>query len=197
MAEANPSTAKAREQRILNQALAVLEGRVRESRSRYRVTGTSAAQHYLRVRLGALEREVFLVLFLDNQGGVIAIEELFQGTLAQITIHGREVLKAALRHNAASVILAHNHPSGAAEFSEADLCLRRSLAEALGYIDVKILDFLVVAGADVVSLAEQNAIEECAERDALREADQARRERQSAAMKAAWARRRERAARGG
>ena len=192
----NPSTARAREDRIVYRAIAVLERRVSESRTRYEITGPSTVRNYLRVRLGALEREVFLVLFLDAQNRITAAEELFQGTLMHTVVHAREVLKATLRHNAASVIIAHNHPSGSAEFSDADLRLHRALAEALNYIEVKVLDFFVVAGADLVSLAEQNALEETADREARQKAERVRNERQSIAMKASWARRRARAAAG-
>ena len=98
-------------------------------------------------------REV--ALFPDAQHRVIAAEELFRGTLTQTSVYPREVVKAALRRNAAAVILAHNHPSGVAQPSQADELLTRSLAEALALIEVKVLDHFIVAGNQTLSFAER------------------------------------------
>lgn len=185
-----PSHTKQRDARIVGEAIAILERRMNESRARYQVTGTNTAREYLRLRLGTLEREVFVVLFLDAQYRVLGIEELFQGTLTETQVHRREVARAALRFNAAAVVIAHNHPSGSTEFSEADDKMRVGLAYALELIDVKLLDSLVVAGSEIASWAEQQAIATFAEEEDDRRADLERRERQSAAAKAAWARRR-------
>lgn len=102
--------------------------------------------------------EVFCCLFLDNRHRLIRFEELFRGTIDGATVHPREVLRQALAHNAAAVILAHNHPSGVAEPSQADEMITRRLKEALSLVDIRLLDHLVVAGADAVSLAEQGRI---------------------------------------
>ena len=113
---------------------------------------------YLRLKLGALSREVFMVLFLDAQNRVLATEEMFSGTLTQASVYPREVVKRALHHNAASVILAHNHPSGIAEQSRADEMLTTSLKQALALIDIKVLDHLIIAGNSILSFAERGLI---------------------------------------
>ena len=100
----------------------------------------------------------FVVLFLDTQNRVIASEEMFRGSLTQTSVYPREVVKRALALNAASVILAHNHPSGSAEPSRADEFLTQTLKTALALVDVRVLDHLVVAGADVCSFAERGLV---------------------------------------
>jgi DNA repair protein RadC len=105
-----------------------------------------------------LEHEVFAVLFLDAQNRLIAYEELFRGTLTQTSVYPREIVKAALKHNAAGLILAHNHPSGVAEPSLQDQALTRTLAEALALVDVRVMDHFVVAGGGTVSFAERGLI---------------------------------------
>jgi DNA repair protein RadC len=101
---------------------------------------------------------VFVVLFLDSQHRLIAADELFRGTLAQTSVYPREVVKAALAHNAAAVILAHNHPSGVAEPSRADEYLTATLKSALALVDVRVLDHLIVGHGQVVSLAERGLL---------------------------------------
>lgn len=113
---------------------------------------------YLCLKLGGMTREVFMVLFLDAQNRVIAQEELFAGTLSQTSVYPREVVKRALHHNAAAVILAHNHPSGVAEPSRADELLTKALKEALAMVDVRTLDHFVVAGNVALSFAEQGML---------------------------------------
>lgn len=113
---------------------------------------------YLCLKLGALSREVFMVLFLDAQNRVVATEEMFSGTLTQTSVYPREVVKRALHHNAASVIFAHNHPSGIAEQSRADEMLTISLKQALALIDIRVLDHFIVAGNSVLSFAERGLI---------------------------------------
>lgn len=113
-----------------------------------------AVRHYLRLQLGRQPRESFLVLFLDVKNRLLACDEMFRGTLTHTSVYPREVVKAALRHNAASVMLAHNHPSGCAQPSESDLLLTRALVQALALVDVRVLDHFVVAGPHVHSFAE-------------------------------------------
>ena len=113
---------------------------------------------YLRLLLAGRQQEVFLVLFLDTQHRVIAFEELFRGTLSQTSVYPREVVKRALAHNAAAVILAHNHPSGVAEPSQADQLLTQALKQALILVDVRVLDHFVVAGGQTLSFAEKGLI---------------------------------------
>jgi DNA repair protein RadC len=97
-------------------------------------------------------------LFLDAQNRLIAAEELFRGTLTQTSVYPREILKRALHHNAAAVILAHNHPSGVTEPSRADELLTRALREALQQVDVRVLDHLIVAGHQSLSFAERGLL---------------------------------------
>lgn len=113
---------------------------------------------YLRLQLGSRRHEVFAVLFLDAQNRLIALEEMFRGTLTQTSVYPREVVKRALDLHAASVILAHNHPSGAAEPSRADEYLTQTLKTALALVDVRVLDHLVVGHSDVASFAERDLI---------------------------------------
>jgi DNA repair protein RadC len=102
--------------------------------------------------------ELFCCLFLDNRHRLIAFEELFRGTIDGASVHPREVLRQALAHNAAAVILVHNHPSGVAEPSQADELITRRLREALALLDIRLLDHLIVAGPQAVSFAERGLI---------------------------------------
>lgn len=108
---------------------------------------------YLRAQLRHLPYEVFGCLFLDNRHRVLAFEELFRGTINNASVHPREVVRACMRHNASAVILAHNHPSGIAEPSEADRTITRELKDALQLIDVRVLDHLVIGRGEPVSMA--------------------------------------------
>ena len=118
----------------------------------------AATRRFLASRLRHLPYEVFACLLLDNRHRVIAFEELFRGTIDGASVHPREVLRLILRFNAAAVILAHNHPSGVAEPSQADIRLTRRLTEALGLVDVRVLDHVVVGEGNGVSLAERGLI---------------------------------------
>lgn len=104
------------------------------------------------------EREVFIVMYLDNHHCLLECETLFTGTISHIQVHPREVVKAALRHNAAAVILAHNHPSGTTDISQADRQITRGLVDALALADIRVLDHLIVCGIDVVSFAERGLL---------------------------------------
>ncbi len=117
-----------------------------------------STRRYLASRLRHLPHEVFACLFLDNRHRVILFEELFRGTIDGASVHPREVVKQALHHNAAAVILAHNHPSGVAEPSRADLHITRRLAGALGLVDIRVLDHLIIGDAETVSLAERGQL---------------------------------------
>ena len=117
-----------------------------------------AVRDYLQLLLGARQQEVFLVLFLDTQHRVLASEELFHGTLSQTSVYPREVVKRALAHNAAAVILAHNHPSGVAEPSQSDQLLTSALKQALAMVDVRVLDHFIVAVGQTMSFAEKGLI---------------------------------------
>ena len=122
------------------------------------LTSPEAVRDYLRLTLASLPHETFVVLFLDSQHRLLAADELFRGTLAQTSVYPREIVKAALGHNAAAVIFAHNHPSGVAEPSRADELLTQALKQALALVDIRTLDHFVVAGHRVVSFAERGLL---------------------------------------
>lgn len=117
-----------------------------------------AVRQYLQLLLGMRPYESFAVLFLDVRNRLIATEELFRGTLTHTSVYPREVVKAALAHNAAGIILAHNHPSGNAEPSAADKSLTHVLKQALEMIDIRVLDHFIVAGPAVYSFAEHGLL---------------------------------------
>jgi len=119
------------------------------------LTNPEAVRRYLTAHLRGHSQEVFGCLFLDNRHRIIAFEELFFGTIDGATVHPREVVKRALAHNAAALILAHNHPSGVAEPSHADQAITRRLSDALSLVDVRVLDHIVVGDGPAVSLAER------------------------------------------
>ena len=144
------------EDRTIARALAILDARLKAQGSTV-FDSPSAVRQYVRLHLSGLEHEVFGVLFLDAQHRLIAFEEMFRGTLTQTSVYPREVVKAALRHNAAAVILTHNHPSGSAEPSRADEMLTQQLHKTLALIDVRVLDHLVV-GRTVTSFVERGLL---------------------------------------
>ncbi|MBL8330607.1 MAG: DNA repair protein RadC [Rubrivivax sp.] len=113
---------------------------------------------YVALHLGGLGREVFAVVFLDNQHRLVAMEQMFQGTLNQTGVHPREIVRRAMELNAAAVVLAHNHPSGLAEPSRADEFVTQALKSALQLVDVRVLDHLVVGRGQVVSFAERGLL---------------------------------------
>jgi DNA repair protein RadC len=117
-----------------------------------------AVKDYLQLQLAARPHEVFAVLFVDSQHRLLALEELFRGTLDSAQVHPREVLLRALHHHAAAVMLAHNHPSGNPQPSSADLALTRHLQSALALVDIRVLDHLIVTPTHVLSLAEQGLL---------------------------------------
>lgn len=118
-----------------------------------------AVRDYLRLHLAGLQYEVFFALWLDAQNRLIASEELFRGTLTQTSVYPREIVKKALWHNAASVVLAHNHPSGVSDPSSADEFLTGELKKALALVDVRVLDHFIVAGqTQPLSFAERGLL---------------------------------------
>ncbi|HWH81289.1 MAG TPA: DNA repair protein RadC [Burkholderiaceae bacterium] len=129
-----------------------------QMRGREVLSSPQTVRDFLRVRLNGLEHEVFAVLMLDAQNGLIDYLELFRGTVSQTSVYPREVVKESLARNAASLILVHNHPSGAAEPSRADEVLTSTLKNALALVDVRVLDHLIVAGTTVLSFAERGLI---------------------------------------
>ncbi|PKO24640.1 MAG: hypothetical protein CVU35_08265 [Betaproteobacteria bacterium HGW-Betaproteobacteria-8] len=129
-----------------------------QMRARDVLSSPQQVRDYLCLKLGGLVREVFVVLFLDAQNRVLAQEEMFSGTLTQTSVYPREVVKRALQHNAASVIFAHNHPSGVVEQSRSDEQLTDALKQALALVDIRVLDHFVVAGNSTLSFAEKGLL---------------------------------------
>ncbi len=138
-------------------ALAILESRLREPGQVLNSPGQVRA--YFMLTIAELEHEVFTGLFVDAQNRLIEARELFRGTLTQASVYPREIVKTALRLNAAAVIFAHNHPSGIAEPSQADELLTRTLKQALALVDVRLVDHFIVAGcAEPISFAERGLL---------------------------------------
>ena len=115
-------------------------------------------RHYLQLHLAAKGHEVFAVLFLDSQNRLLAMEELFRGTLTQTSVYPREVVLRALHHQAAAVVLAHNHPSGSVQPSRADEALTQTLKTTLALVDVRVLDHFIVAPGQALSMAEKGLV---------------------------------------
>lgn len=149
-------TLTARERTTLDRALEIVGRRMVGGDVAY--SSPSAAKKYFRLQLGGEACEHFGVLFLDSQHRGIAFEYMFRGTLTQTSVHPREVVLAALRHHAAAVILAHNHPSGSVQPSRADEALTATLKAALALVDVRVLDHVVVSSSEALSMAEKGLV---------------------------------------
>lgn len=150
----NYSIQAATPNQIIELAASILENRIIGET----LTSPKDSEQYIQLKIGSLEHEVFCCLFLDNRHRVIAFDELFRGTINGASVHPREVVKQALKHNAAACILAHNHPSGVAEPSQADQQITKLLKDALNLIDVRVLDHIVVSTEETVSFAERGLI---------------------------------------
>jgi len=140
---------------IIRQALELLACEIQQMDT---LQSPDAVKDYLRLKLGDRPHEVFAVVFMDSQNRVIACEELFRGTLTQTSVYPREVVLEALKRNAASVILCHNHPSGSAQPSRADEALTLTLKSALALVDVRVLDHMIVTRSQVLSFAEEGLL---------------------------------------
>ena len=152
-AEGFPRPATADE--ILDAARAILARRVRKGAA---LANPHSTRDFLRLQLATRDHEIFAVLFLDNRHRVIEFVPLFRGTIDGASVHPREVVTEALARNAAAVILAHNHPSGVAEPSQADELITNRLRAALALVDIRVLDHFVVTGDAIVSFAERGLI---------------------------------------
>ena len=117
-----------------------------------------AVKQYLQLQLAHKNHEVFAVLFLDSQNRMLALEELFRGTLSQTSVYPREVVMRALHHQAAAVVLSHNHPSGSVQPSRADEALTQNLKASLAFVDVRVLDHIIVGQGQTLSMAEQGLL---------------------------------------
>ena len=148
----------AREQHAIYRAMGILETHLKRPASNV-FNSPSAVRNYLTLKMAREESEQFVVMFLDSQHRLIEAETMFYGTLTQTSVYPREVVKRALQHNAANVILAHNHPSGVAEPSQSDRMLTDVLKQSLSLGDVRILDHFIVAGNDALSFAEHGLLD--------------------------------------
>ena len=122
------------------------------------LSSPQAVRDFLRLKLQDRPHEVFVGVFLDAQNRVLAVEEMFRGTLTQTSVYPREVVKRALYHNAAALIFAHNHPSGIAEPSRSDEALTQALKQSLALVDVKVLDHFVIGAGAAMSFAERGLL---------------------------------------
>jgi DNA repair protein RadC len=150
--ELQPMEMTANELNTIQNALDILNKYLRTDATAF--TDPAMVKSYLRLNMTLLEREQFVCLFLDSQHRLIAEESLFYGTIDASPVYPRVVVQKALKHNAAAIILAHNHPSGVGEPSRADRSITERLIQALALVDIRVLDHLVV-GSDVVSFAER------------------------------------------
>ncbi|MDR3104176.1 MAG: DNA repair protein RadC [Yokenella regensburgei] len=140
-------------QRVIQRAINLLEKHLRQPGVAF--TSSETTRDWLRLKMAWLEREEFIVLFLDNQHQLLACETLFTGTINHTEVYPREIVKAALRYNAAAVILAHNHPSGIPEPSKADRLITSNLQSTLLLVDVRLLDHFVVGHREIISFSER------------------------------------------
>lgn len=142
---------------IIKSALNILEKRITYRTDSPSLTSPQSSKDFVKLQLARYEHEVFACLWMDNRNRVINFNKLFRGTIDGASVYPREVVKAALKHNAAAVIFAHNHPSGVAVPSHADEQITKRLKDALALIDVRVLDHLVV-GDEVISFAERGLL---------------------------------------
>lgn len=137
-------------------AIAILEKRLKKPGMA--LSSPTTAKDFLRLSLIGQEYESFVVLFLDVKNRVLVTKEIFRGTLTHTSVHPREILKEGMACNASSVMLAHNHPSGSPDPSEADLRLTKAITETLALVEIRVLDHFIVAGTDVHSFAEHGQL---------------------------------------
>jgi DNA repair protein RadC len=146
---------KASNDEIVAAAREIMSRKLRRGTS---MTSPKLVKDFLSVKLGSLEHETFCVMLLDKRHRLIEFVELFRGTIDGASVHPREVVKLALAKNAAAVLCAHPHPSGVAEPSQADELITQRLKHALDLVDIRVLDHLIIAGGDVISMAERGLI---------------------------------------
>jgi len=140
---------------VVEAAKAIMNRRLKRGAT---LTSPRVVRDYLAMRLGTLEYETFAVLLLDSRHRLIEFVELFRGTIDGASVHPREVVKLALQKNAAALILCHPHPSGVCEPSRADELITTRLRDALALVDIRVVDHIIVAGGEVVSLAERGLL---------------------------------------
>lgn len=138
---------------IIRSALNILARRMKKKGPCF--SNPEPLKQFLMLQTAGLEHEVFSVMFLDVGNNFIALEEVFRGTLTQVSVYPREIVKLALKHGAAAVVLSHNHPSGGCTPSRADEALTNTLKTALSLVDVRVLDHIIVGGCETLSMAER------------------------------------------
>ena len=143
------------EQEIIDDALRILEKRMKNRMPSEYISCPQDSISYLKLKTASLEHEAFTVMFLNNRHGIIEIEQMFTGTIDSSSVYPREVMKMALKYNSAAVILSHNHPSGIAEPSQSDIAITKRLKDALAFVDVRVLDHIIIGGTTHYSLAER------------------------------------------
>lgn len=129
-------------EQVLEKAIEVIDARYCAGAT---FTSSQSTKDYFKHKLGALEREVFAIMFMDNQHALIEYKEMFFGTIDAAAVYPREIIKHALKVNAAAVVLAHNHPSGISEASLADKQITQRIVKALALIDIQVLDHIIIA----------------------------------------------------
>lgn len=164
MANRHSTISATQQDKTIRNALSILQEQLKQPQSES-LNSSSKVKDYFILQLGREEREVFCVMFLDAQNGLIESEVMFYGTLSQTSVHPREVVKKALIHNAASVIIAHNHPCGLPDPSKADILLTESLATALSLVDVKVLDHIIIGGDKAYSFEENGTMQNAENQD--------------------------------
>ena len=147
---------KIEENKIIEQALSILEARTIKSGDY--LNNPQDVKNYLTLKLAEVEQEVFVAVFMNVKNQVLEYNEMFRGTLAGSAVHPREVVKRALKINAGAVIFAHNHPSGVAEPSHADMQITRELKNILAVVDVLVLDHFIVGGTKIISFTERGLL---------------------------------------
>lgn len=146
---------EANQDKIIKKALQIMEERLKYKPRGNFINSPQGFKDLLLLRDFEAEREVFTVFFLDNKHNLIAMEDLFKGSINSAEVHPREIMKRALFHNCAAIALAHQHPSGIAEPSRSDIEVTAKITTAMKYIDIRVLDHLIVGAGYVVSLAER------------------------------------------
>jgi DNA repair protein RadC len=146
------------EDALIERAKEILERRIRSQKDGALIESPSAMKDLLAFRLASLDYEAFGVVYLNARHEVISLEELFRGTLSQTSVYPREVVKECLLKGAGSVVIYHNHPSGSLEPSSADQKLTQALRDALALVDVRVLDHIIVGGAQTTSFAERGLL---------------------------------------
>lgn len=144
------------ENQVIESALAILESRLQKTEGS--ISSPQDARNYVSLKLADRKQEVFAIMFLNTRHQIIEFREMFHGTIDTAAVYPREILRAVIETNSAAVVLAHNHPSGSPDPSEADIRLTKHIAAALELINATVLDHLIVGGMTVTSMAERGQI---------------------------------------